>query len=295
MSKIQSDAQSDLNNNFEALQFVGMTAVQSAIQMQDLVLGKTLMIPAEIEMGVDLKSGHRGIHMSRLYQVLMTQIAEAELDERLIQKILIESLKSQDEISLKSYLNISFQFPKTTTSLKSNIRGYRNYPIILKSFFSEKKQFSMEIVLKILYSSTCPQSLRLSKEYIRDNYSSQEIYDLIQKNDSFWPATPHAQKSEMTLHLQVQKMSKNVIDEWIDLVENALQTPVQTAVKKADEMEFARLNGHSAMFCEDALRIVARKLVVQESIHGFRIETTHQESLHPHNAKSVIEHQYLKH
>jgi GTP cyclohydrolase I len=42
--------------------------------------------------------------------------------------------------------------------------------------------------------------------------------------------------------------------ELIDLVENTLKTPVQAAVKREDEREFARLNGANLMFCEDAGR-----------------------------------------
>ena len=38
----------------------------------------------------------------------------------------------------------------------------------------------------------------------------------------------------------------------IDAVEGALKTPVQAAVKREDEQEFARLNGQNLMFCEDA-------------------------------------------
>ena len=44
------------------------------------------------------------------------------------------------------------------------------------------------------------------------------------------------------------------ITDLVDLVENSLKTPVQAAVKREDEQEFARLNGQNLMFCEDAAR-----------------------------------------
>ena len=40
----------------------------------------------------------------------------------------------------------------------------------------------------------------------------------------------------------------------INTLEDELKTPVQAAVKREDEQEFARLNGQNLMFCEDAAR-----------------------------------------
>ncbi|CAH2810686.1 MAG: GTP cyclohydrolase I (EC type 2 [uncultured Caballeronia sp.] len=42
----------------------------------------------------------------------------------------------------------------------------------------------------------------------------------------------------------------------IDRIEQALGTPVQTAVKRADEQAFVALNGQNLMFVEDAARRV---------------------------------------
>ncbi|EPN08658.1 putative GTP cyclohydrolase, partial [Pseudomonas syringae pv. actinidiae ICMP 19070] len=68
----------------------------------------------------------------------------------------------------------------------------------------------------------------------------------------------------------------------IDTVEQALGTPVQTAVKRADEQAFARLNGQNLMYVEDA----ARK--IQQALEGrypaSSVSVRHFESLHPHDA-----------
>ena len=61
-----------------------------------------------------------------------------------------------------------------------------------------------------------------------------------------------------------------------------------TAVKKADEMEFARLNAANTMFCEDAARKVAAFLDEYSSIQSYKLTADHLESLHPHNATSQI-------
>ncbi len=77
------------------------------------------------------------------------------------------------------------------------------------------------------------------------------------------------------------------IIDMIDLIEDALKTPVQTAVKREDEQAFALANGQNLMFCEDAARRMQRALDADERIADFRVRATHHESLHPHDAVAV--------
>ena len=69
---------------------------------------------------------------------------------------------------------------------------------------------------------------------------------------------------------------------------NALQTETQVIVKREDEMAFAELNGSSLKFVEDAARMLYQKLMRDERIKDFRVICSHQESLHSHDAISVI-------
>jgi GTP cyclohydrolase I len=76
---------------------------------------------------------------------------------------------------------------------------------------------------------------------------------------------------------------------WLaDVIEAALKTPVQAAVKREDEQEFARLNGENLMFCEDAGRRMRVALESIEEVLDFHIEARHLESLHPHDAVSAV-------
>ncbi len=63
---------------------------------------------------------------------------------------------------------------------------------------------------------------------------------------------------------------------------------VQTAVKREDEQEFARLNGQNAMFVEDALRVMKKSMESFDEIESFEIKTHHFESLHVHDAVGSI-------
>jgi GTP cyclohydrolase I len=68
-------------------------------------------------------------------------------------------------------------------------------------------------------------------------------------------ATPHSQRSEaaITVDVAVDLPNLGLLD-LVDHIERALGTPVQTAVKRADEQAFAALNGQNLMFVEDAAR-----------------------------------------
>ncbi|MGC1548108.1 MAG: GTP cyclohydrolase, FolE2/MptA family, partial [Rhodanobacter sp.] len=70
----------------------------------------------------------------------------------------------------------------------------------------------------------------------------------------------------------------------LDRVEQALGTPVQTAVKREDEQAFALANGGNLMFCEDAARRIQLALDADKNIADFHVRLEHQESLHPHDA-----------
>ncbi|MFN2126562.1 MAG: GTP cyclohydrolase, FolE2/MptA family, partial [Anaerolineales bacterium] len=73
-------------------------------------------------------------------------------------------------------------------------------------------------------------------------------------------------------------------DKEIYAVELAVATPVQAVVKRRDEQEFARLNGENLMFCEDSARRIRLALDQIPEFVDYRIQASHLESLHPHDA-----------
>ena len=59
-------------------------------------------------------------------------------------------------------------------------------------------------------------------------------------------------------------------------------------VKREDEQAFAELNGAYIKFVEDAARLLYRELNRDPRIHDFQAACAHLESLHSHDAVSVI-------
>ncbi|GHD27557.1 GTP cyclohydrolase, FolE2/MptA family [Halioglobus pacificus] len=146
--------------------------------------------------------------------------------------------------------------------------------------------------MTIPYSSTCPCSAALSRELnaaaIDAKFSSGQIdkAELLEwlTTEQGNAATPHAQRSYAYLELDIGEHRWPELADLIRQLESVIGTPVQTAVKRVDEQEFARLNAANLMFCEDAARRIKQFLETQVHITDYWFKVEHQESLHAHNA-----------
>jgi len=150
----------------------------------------------------------------------------------------------------------------------------------------------------VTYSSTCPCSAALARQLVQkafaENFAAtkqldhQAVHEWLGTTEGI-VATPHSQRSVAEVKV---KLNTNIEDfpitSLVDLIENALKTPVQAAVKREDEQEFARLNGQNLMFCEDAARRLQHTMnLADEDYDDFWLKINHLESLHAHDAVSV--------
>ena len=279
---IKSDEQSLIHSKYSGINWVGMSKIQSFIVDGDH------QVPMELDLFVNLKPGYRGIHMSRLYQLQMKSILGKKVSAQQLQDVLIQAIVSQEGLSTQAKIRMKYQTLIHTKSLKSGLEGFRSYPVEITAESDQKKITKLMMQFIVTYSSTCPQSAKLSKEYFKDQKLGPTELQQWYESEQIFPATPHAQRSTMTVELGIHPGAEFETSKWIEKIESCLETPVQTAVKKADEMEFARLNAANTMFCEDAVRKVAAFLDLDSSIQSFRLTADHLESLHPHNATSQI-------
>lgn len=228
----------------------------------------------------DVKS--RGIHMSRLYRLLTEKVSQTNLNEIDWSDLAEDLVDSQSGLSQKSEIKISGQLPLWRNSLVSKEKGQRLYPFtMICNFNALKNEFHFEVGFEVLYSSTCPCSASLSMEAWKDQPEAFE--------EGRWIATPHAQRSRAQIRLKIsENASLRLLPEWIEQLEKVLGTPVQTLVKRVDELEFAKRNAENLMFAEDA----ARKLAAELSgwpLDAFALKVEHFESLHAHNAVAYAE------
>ena len=67
-----------------------------------------------------------------------------------------------------------------------------------------------------------------------------------------------------------------------------MPTETQVMVKREDEQAFAELNAANPIFVEDAARSFAAELQADARVGDFRVMASHQESLHSHDAVSLL-------
>lgn len=277
------------------LDWVGMKEIEIPVWLEGAEGRFRQAARADAQVSLD-QGNSRGIHMSRLYLIVQEGLASAPLSFALLGEMAGQFLGTHEGLSTSARLEVRLPWPLKRKALKSGFEAWRTYPVAMSvERHGAEESFFLETT--VTYSSTCPASAALARQLIQKNFISRfEGAGMVPAEDvAKWlgttegvNATPHAQRSEARLKVRLAKGAAFGAEELIDLVEDALQTAVQGAVKREDEQEFALRNGQNLMFCEDAARRVKSVLDLQPAILGYDCEFIHVESLHPHNAVSRI-------
>jgi GTP cyclohydrolase I len=174
--------------------------------------------------------------------------------------------------SFDARIQMRFSFPLRVDSLRSGLSGWQYYDIALELVDQGgvRKQF---MHLDYVYSSTCPCSLELSEH-------AREVRGQL--------ATPHSQRSVARVSVEVLAGETLWFEDLIEACRRAVPTETQVMVKREDEQAFAELNAANPIFVEDATRLFCEALQDDPRIGDFRIVASHQESLHSHDAVSVL-------
>jgi GTP cyclohydrolase I len=277
------------------LDWVGMRGIALPLLLADRG-GEPTSVLASASVEVNLAGGHaRGIHMSRLYRLLDEHLAQQSPDPARLAALLQALVESQAGLSDRARLELRFDLPLRRRALLSDLGGWRAYPVrVLAESGAEGTGHALRV--EVEYSSTCPASAALSRQLVRQEFdrrfgadpiSRKEIGDWLESEGATW-ATPHAQRSCATVWFRYESETGREIGaavaSLIDTLETALATPVQTAVRREDEQEFARLNGLHPMYCEDAARRLRDALESLPTVADYAIRVVHLESLHPHDA-----------
>jgi len=287
MPDVTSHSSSVINSR---INWVGMDAITVPMKFA----GETCLAKANVYVNI-LDPSARGIHMSRLFLALGENLLKKELTPALLKTTIKKLVESQDGLSDSAHLSLRWDQPLERKALISDNYGYKTYPMSLK-IRKVQGELTWELGFSVYYSSTCPCSAALARQLkqkeFKKNFNSgkklnfDEIYNWLGQNQI---ASPHSQRSRADVRLKFvsSKESCDVL-KYIDRIEAVLKTPVQTAVKREDEQEFARLNGENLMFVEDALRRMKDGLKDFAELADFRITAHHFESLHQHNAVGTI-------
>lgn len=279
-----------------ALDWVGMSNIEMPLMVESLDEAER-MVSAHVDAFVNLKEPQaKGIHMSRLYLLLDDLSNHGQLNHQTLVSLLEGFISSHHDLSDNAKVQFRFDYHLRRKSLISGKQGWKAYPVIITGLLNQGK-LSIELTIDVRYSSTCPCSAALARQLIQqafmDKFSQTPDVDLASIHEWLGTtdgvvATPHSQRSVAEVKVKLNADCQSFpIKALVDLIEGALKTPVQAAVKREDEQEFARLNGQNLMFCEDAARRLQHAMHLNQDFDDFWLRINHLESLHAHDAVSV--------
>ena len=229
--------------------------------------GNDIELETRVTGTVSLEAHKKGINMSRIMRTFYEFKNEYIINN--IENILMKYKNDLNTFNAK--IGLHFSYPIIKKSLRSNNSGFQYYDVSFEGEIDEKSNFNKFIHFDFVYSSACPCSYELA-EYAKNNRNKI--------------AVAHSQRSVARISIKFEDTI--FIEEIQEICEKALKTETQVIVKREDEMAFAELNGSYLKFVEDAARLLYKELIKNQKIKDFRIICSHQESLHSHDAISVI-------
>jgi GTP cyclohydrolase I len=251
------------------IQHVGISNFRLPIRFHTRDNGD-LALETSVTGTVSLEAEKKGINMSRIMRTFYTRA-----DETFSFEVIAAALDDYktDLDSFDARIQMRMSFPVKVESLRSGLSGYQYYDIALE--LVETAGVRKKIVhLDYVYSSTCPCSLELSEHARRTRGQL---------------ATPHSQRSVARVSVELAEHGQTLwFEDLIDLCRAAVPTETQVMVKREDEQAFAELNAANPIFVEDAARLFCERLLADPRIGDFRVVASHQESLHSHDAVSVL-------
>lgn len=230
--------------------------------------GGTIELETSVTGTVSLEAEKKGINMSRIIRSFY------EHKEKIFSIDLLEDILTDYKLKLGSYdanIVLNFSFPIIQQSLRSGLAGYQYYDVALEAKHSSNGTLRKFIYFDYEYSSACPCSFELALQAMEERNKA---------------VVSHSQRSKARVTIEFENMVW--IEDIRDMLLEALQTETQVMVKREDEQAFAELNGANVKFVEDAARLIHEQLEKNADIVDFKIICSHLESLHSHDAVSVL-------
>ncbi|MFV0303726.1 MAG: GTP cyclohydrolase FolE2, partial [Paracoccus sp. (in: a-proteobacteria)] len=250
------------------IQHVGISNFRLPIRYQRRDGGE-ITLETSVTGTVSLEAGRKGINMSRIMRSFYAH-SEKQFSLKVLEAALDDYQADLDALDARILMRLSY--PVRVDSLRSGLWGWQYYDISQEVV--EQAGHRLRIMhFDYVYSSTCPCSLELSEH-------AREVRGRL--------ATPHSQRSIARISVVMNGPEKIWFEDMVDLCRRAVPTETQVMVKREDEQAFAELNASNPIFVEDAVRAFAQQLMTDPRFGDFRDVASHQESLHSHDAVSVL-------
>jgi Uncharacterized conserved protein len=272
------DTLPDMNDTVDSIEGARVPIQQVGVSGFKLPLkfavegGESLVLEASVTGSVSLEANLKGINMSRIVRSFYEFKGETFRVDTLAD--ILESYQ-RDVGGMAARVRVDFSFPMVLRSLRSDNEGYQFYKAAFEAATGQGGAAPVRrfVELDFVYSSACPCSAELA-EHARD---LRGVY-----------AIPHSQRSRARVKVELAEGASLTPEDLVHHCRAALKTETQVIVKREDEQAFAEMNGAYIKFVEDAARLVYKELAGDERIKDFQVACAHLESLHSHDAVSVI-------
>ena len=277
------------------LDWVGMQGIDVPVRLTGNAF--PYLIHAKVDAQVNLPDVQvKGIHMSRLHRLVHDFVASERLEPDALRGLLQQMVASHADCGTTAArvvfrLDVLRVRPALVTP---ELSGWQAYPVLIDATLAEGL-FTINLATTVVYSSTCPCSAALARQVVQEAFVRQfgdRTVEVAQAAawlaDNASLATPHSQRSLADVKVMLGAGVRLDAEALISRVEGALATAVQTAVKRADEQAFARLNGANLMYVEDAARRIQDAFKGETAYRRVDVSVRHLESLHPHDAVASL-------
>jgi len=266
----------DMNDSVDSIEGARVPIQQVGVSNFKLPLkfavegNEAMVLEASVTGSVSLDANLKGINMSRIVRSFYEFKGETFTLDTLAH--ILESYR-RDVGAMSARVRVNFSYPMLLRSLRSDNEGYQFYRAAFEAAVGPDGAVRRYADIDFVYSSACPCSAELS-EHARDIRGAYAI--------------PHSQRSKARVRVEVAAGASLSIEDIVLHCREALKTETQVIVKREDEQAFAEMNGAYIKFVEDAARLVYERLAADARIRDFQVACSHLESLHSHDAVSVI-------
>lgn len=254
-----------------ALDHVGISHLiyPAFLLSKDPTDGQSLVpVTGEFEASVQLPATSRGTHMSRLVQVVDSNVrSNRRITLHFLQDVALDICSKLG--ATESRIKVKFYYFIPKTAPVSGECGLMNYHCVFTATCKVSPQgpkFDSFMTVEVPSVSLCPCSKEISDYGAHNQRAYVEV--------TTWNKNP----SEFIW-----------IEEIVDLVEASASCPVYPILKRPDERFVTMKAYENPRFVEDIAREVYARLDAHGRVSTFKVRVTSMESIHNHQAFAEVE------
>ena len=288
------DTQDDAPSIPIKLTRVGVTGVKKLLQLERTNKRPIILLPT-FDAFVDLPNDQKGVHMSRnpeaISEVLETVAEDSTVDVESLCAKIVSRMMTKHEYAKRVEISMTTDFMFMRESPVTKNKTQEMAKLIAKAIgFSDDGTVTIRksVGAEVIGMTVCPcaqESVRESDknkllEFL-DEETTQKVLDTV-------TFASHNQRGVGTLLMEVPEDKIVKAEDFIDIIEKSMSSPVCELLKRPDENATV-MNAHKKpVFVEDCVRNMMESIANKYS--DFPDDTLitcrqeNQESIHRHNA-----------